>query len=376
MSHSKFDKPNSNRAKADICYTNIRGLRTNFPSVKAFAMNTSPHFIALSETGLDQSISNREFDIPGYCPLISKYDPLNRQGHGLGVYVKEGFPCGRDTSHEDANSPFMCFRLALLHSTAFIFTLYRPQDDGCDVIDKIASQIDKILVSYPSANIHICGDFNVHHEEWLVHSNKTDPVGRYCHNFSVAYELTQIIDSPTHVPDIIGQYHNLLDLYLTTCPNLCTANVLSPLGRSDHCMVTVAIDVQCKESTDVPFHRTVYRYSKADWDSFRSFIADAPLDYIFKFRASKAASLITDWVLTGMDTFIPHKKYQQKPNSQPWFSPECAAAIAHRNHFFHLYQQNRCAATQAAFHKARNQCHKVLRDARTSYAESVQAMIS
>ena len=375
MSFSKHAKPNKNRATADVCYTNIRGLRTNFTSVKAFAMNTSPHLISLSETGLDPSISNREFDIPGYHPLITKHDPLNRHGHGLGVYVKEGFPCGRDTSHEDADSPYMCFRLALLHSTTFIFTLYRPQTDGCDVFEKIGSQIDKILVSYPSANIHICGDFNIHHEKWLVYSNKTDPEGRYCYDFSVAYELTQIIDSPTHVPDIIDQYHNLLDLYLTTCPDLCTATVSSPLGRSDHCMVSVAIDVQCKQSTDVPFHRTVYRYSKADWDGFRSFIADAPHSYIFKFRASKIASLITDWVLSGMDTFIPHKKYQQKPNSQPWFGPECAAAIAHRNHFFHLYHQNRCAANLEAFQRARNQCHKVLRDAKTSYAESVQTRI-
>lgn len=99
----------------------------------------------------------------------------------------------------------------------------------------------------------------------------------------------------------------MLDLYLTTCPDLCTATVSSHFGRSDHCMVSVVIDVQCKQSTDVPFHRTVYRYSKADWDGFRSFIADAPLNYIFKFRASKIASLITDWVSSGMDTFIPHK---------------------------------------------------------------------
>ena len=63
MSFSKHAKPNLNRAIADICYTNIIGLRTNFTSVKAFAMNTSPHLISLSETGLDPSISNREFDI-------------------------------------------------------------------------------------------------------------------------------------------------------------------------------------------------------------------------------------------------------------------------------------------------------------------------
>ena len=164
MSFSKYAKPTSNRAKVDICYSNIRGLRTNLTSLKAFAINANPDFISLSETGLNPSIQNREFDIPGYHPLITKHDPQNRHGHGLGVYVKEGFPCGRDASYEDADSPFMCFRLALLHSTAYIFTLYRPQTDGCDVIDKISSQIDKILAKHPSANIHICGDFNVHHE--------------------------------------------------------------------------------------------------------------------------------------------------------------------------------------------------------------------
>ena len=187
----------------------------------------------------------------------------------------------------------MCFRLSLLHSTPSIFTLYRSQDDGISMFDKIASQIDKIRVDYPSANIHICGDFNVHHQEWLVHSNKTDTEGRYCHDFSVAYELSQIIDSPTRV---IGHFPNLLDLYLTTCPDLCTSTVLSPLGTSDHCTVTVALNLEGKESSEVPFHRTVYRYSNADWDGFRSFMSDMPFGYFFRFRASKIASMISEWI--------------------------------------------------------------------------------
>ena len=64
-------------------------------------------------------------------------------------------------------------------------------------------------------------------------------------------------------------------------------------------------------------------------------MADAPLTHIFKFTASKIASLITDWVLSEMDTFIPHKNTNKSLIlSQPWFSPEYAAAIAHRNHCF------------------------------------------
>ena len=36
----------------------------------------------------------------------------------------------------------------------------------------------------------------------------------------------------------------------------------------------------------------------------------------------------------GIDVYIPHRKYQVKPHSSPWFSAACAAAIVHRNHFF------------------------------------------
>ena len=372
---SKSNKFSSKRGPLfTIAYTNIRGLRSNWPAVEEFA-RTNPSLLALSETGLDHSIPEQEFSLPGYSPLISKPDHLLRHGHGLGVYIREGFPCGRDISYEVPNSPFMCFRVALLHSTAFIFTLYRPQDDGCSVIDHIADQIDKIYSDYPSANIHVCGDFNVHHEEWLVHSNKTDPEGRICYDFSIAYELTQIVDKPTRIPDNINHSPNLLDLFLTSCPDLCTATVMSPLGRSDHCMVSVKVDIQCKESSDVPFQRTVFRYSKADWDGFRSFMADAPLDAIFNSDSSEAATSVSDWILAGMEIFIPSKKYQQKSNSQPWFTPGCAAAIAHRNHFFHLYHQNVCDETKAAFKTARNRCHQVLRDAKSNYAESVQARI-
>ena len=52
---------------------------------------------------------------------------------------------------------------------------------------------------------------------------------------------------------------------------------------------------------------------------------------------SVAASESCEWVQVGIDVYIPHCKYQVKPHSSPWFSAACAAAIAHRNHLFRLY---------------------------------------
>jgi len=70
----------------------------------------------------------------------------------------------------DLESPlqtFMCFRIALLHSTTYLRAL-------CD---------------NPSANIAVCGDFNVHNYEWLG-STKTDNTGLEAFNFSVSQNIS------------------------------------------------------------------------------------------------------------------------------------------------------------------------------------------
>ena len=39
-------------------------------------------------------------------------------------------------------------------------------------------------------------------------------------------------------------------------------------------------------------------------------------------------------VQVRIDVYIPHRKYQVKPHSSPWFSAACAPVIVHRNHLF------------------------------------------
>ena len=54
-----------------------------------------------------------------------------------------------------------------------------------------------------------------------------------------------------------------------------------------------------------------------------------PCEDIFKLRASAAASQFCERVQVGIHVHIPHRKYEVKPNSSPWVSAACAAAIVH-----------------------------------------------
>ena len=85
--------------------------------------------------------------------------------------------------------------------------------------------------------------------------------------------------------------------------------------------------------------------------------------------------MISEWIRNGIDIFVPHKKFQQKPHSQPWFTLACAAAIAHRNHHFHAYHRNPSAANRTSFRTASNRCKYILNQAKTNYADLIQSRI-
>ena len=107
-----------------------------------------------------------------------------------------------------------------------------------------------------------------------------------------------------------------------------------PLGNSDHVVVSVSINFPSNYQRDTLFHRIACDYSCADWDGLRDHLRDIPWDDVFKLGASASASEFCEWVQVGLDAYIPHRKYQVKPDSSPWLSAACAAAIVHRNHFF------------------------------------------
>ena len=145
-----------------------------------------------------------------------------------------------------------------------------------------------------------------------------------------------------------------------------------PLGNSDHVAVSVSIDFPSNSQWDALFHCIAYDYSCADWDGLRDHLRDVPWEDIFKLGASAAASEFCEWVQVGIDVYIPHRKYQVKPHSSPRCLAACDAAIVHRNHFFHLYQQNKSSKSKVKFRQTSNLCKRVIEAAKLAHAKKTQ----
>ena len=158
------------------------------------------------------------------------------------------------------------------------------------VFDSISSNIDEVLSINPSANAFVCGDFSVHHKDWLTYSGGTDRPGKLSYNFSISNDLTQMVNFTTQIPDCDSHSPTLLNLFLSSDARICSTMAFPPLGNSDHVVASVSIDFPTNSQRDAPFNGIAYDYSRAGWDGLRDHLRDAPWGNIFKLSASAAAS--------------------------------------------------------------------------------------
>ena len=57
-------------------------------------------------------------------------------------------------------------------------------------------------------------------------------------------------------------------------------------------------------------------------------------------------------------------------------SAACAAAMVHRNDFFHLYQKDKSSASKVKFRQAIDCCKRVLEAAKLAYASKLKESIT
>ncbi|CAK1596057.1 unnamed protein product [Parnassius mnemosyne] len=187
---------------------------------------------------------------------------------------------------------------------------------------------DFLLQQIPSAEIVILGDFNAHHAEWLG-SRLTDHAGRSVYDFALAYGLTQLVTSPTRIPDVEDHTPSLLDLLLTSHPDGYQVSVDAPLGSSDHCLIRSVVPLTLPSRLRSAGCRRVWHYRSADWDGMRSFFASYPWGRVCfsPDDHSAVADSVTDVVLQGMELFIPSSVVPIGGRSQPWFGRSCKTAL-------------------------------------------------
>ena len=144
----------------------------------------------------------------------------------------------------------------------------------CIAFYSILSNINQVLLIYPSANVFAFGDFNVHNKDWITYSGGTDRSGELSYNFS--NDLTWRINVTTPIPDCDSHSPAIFDLFLSSNASICSTMAFPPLRNSDHVVVLVFIHFPSYSQWDASFHRIAYDYSGADWEGLCDHFGDVP----------------------------------------------------------------------------------------------------
>ena len=116
----------------------------------------------------------------------------------------------------------------------------------------------------------VFGDFNVYHKDWLTCSGGTDRPGELCYNYSISNDLTQMVNSPTRIPDCDFHSPALLDLFIYFDFSIYSTMAFPSSGNSAMLLSLFRV------TRDTTFHRITYDYSRADWDNLRDYLRDVP----------------------------------------------------------------------------------------------------
>ena len=112
---------------------------------------------------------------------------------------------------------------------------------------------------------------------------------------------------PTRIPDSLGDTPNIFYLFLSSNPSAYAVTLSSPMGSSDHNLISVFCPISPIPPQDPPKRRCIWRFASHSWGDLRSYYAHFLWnDYCFRDRVSYlCAESITEVIVSGMEAYIP-----------------------------------------------------------------------
>ena len=172
---------------------------------------------------------------------------------------------------------------------SYFFSLYWSlSSSSCTVFGAILSNIYEVLSINQSSKVFVFGELKVHQKDWIIYSGETDRPGKFCCNFSISNNLTQMVNSPTEIPDCESQSYSFKFIYMA----------------SDPVAVSISTDF-LSISKGMTFSFTAYDCSWADWYHLSYHLRDVQWeDIFFKLGASATAIQFCKWVHVGTDAYL------------------------------------------------------------------------
>ena len=327
-----------------IIQWNIRGYRSQYPSLLHLIQSHNPSVVCLQET------------------MLGNFSPTGPAGYSL-----QSFSPSRTSIPGDGlaflfrnNVPYCPIPLNTTLQAFAFRTGTSPQITICNIYispneNFSTAQLNNLIRQLPQPFI-IMGDMNCKSPTWG--GEHLDTRGERVEDFIRVNDLCVMnTGSPTRM-DIHSGNSSAIDL------TLCSPSLLplydwyteEDLFGSDHFPVIIC------NSQDSPVRNPSFIEKRADWSKFQSLTRVDQRDRsIEELDIDEAVSLFNSYIINAAREAIPMSSGRILPRCVPWWTAECEAVTAERKRALWRYQHTRLPADKISMKRARARAHYVLR---------------
>lgn len=310
---------------------NARSLTKNIDNYRTLLENSELTVLAISESWLKPSITNKFVELQGYKIIRSdRCNKKKKRGGGVAFYVKSNVKfsviCKSD---RDCDVDYLFIKLSLAKLVCGV--VYKPPEIS---VSKLESVFNKISELYSTeANILVMGDFNVN--MLLYDSPKTRCLVEHLNSLSF-----KLIDTwPTCHKS--GCQSSVLDLVSGNCTgNISNVYQSSVGGISDHDLVCV--DYRFKNSKAKPVEYWARDYQKINTDSFLSDLRNCCFDRIYYCSdVNEKLTCFNEMLFSTIDRHAPLKKKVARDPSYPWINNYINRMFKNRSEAYECWKKDK-----------------------------------
>ena len=345
-----------NKRGLHLIHLNINSLLSKIDELRAIAKKSRAAVIGITESKLDESVTDGEINIDGYEVIRSDW---NRHGGGVACYIRNDIsfnPRGNFSSEVEN-----IFLDMLLPKTKpiLIGILYRPPDQS-KFLDKLSTAISE-TDNFDGQEVYILGDLNIN----LINNQKHTPNGikRY-KEFCSLNGLKQLLTLPTRITKTST---SLLDHVLTNSADRVSQFGVVDTGLSDHQLIYCTRKITRTKTN-------VHKYIKTR--SLKNYSQTLFLDKLKKINfpdysnfkdINNAYSDFTEKVTSVIDEIAPIKEIRVKNNSQDWFDAEINEEIERRDKSLAKFKKSRLHSDNESYKKARNKVQRMIKNKKKNF---------
>lgn len=281
---------------------NMRSLRSKIDELHVFTRATSPAIVAITESWLNDCISNDELYLTGYSGPV-RYDRCNgKKGGGVCVYIDSRVSFS-PINFSDCPQTIEYVSFIIAEPSMCFLILYIPPNLRSSDVIEISTFLNKCLSyfieQHPLSRIIVAGDLN------------TFP----CDIFSGDFGLSQTVQTPTRGSAILDKI--FVDPLLKTkysIPVTCPA-----FGLSDHLAVYMK---PFNSQWHVTHVKKVFDLRRSHVSNFVHALQCAPWDFMYSpdLSLEEKCSLFYEFIDTAMSV-IPQTFVEMSSRDKAWMTP-------------------------------------------------------